>query len=93
MNTAENIAYNILHKNGYIYAQTVQSAKSDLKKFVLSDKGYVTLESGFKIKSRIVPAYFWVRNESGKRVKVLSNKSRWSFTARIMLKGQGMNEK
>ncbi len=70
MNTAENIAYNILHKNGYIYAQTVQSAKSDLKKFVLSDKGYVTLESGFKIKSRIVPAYFWVRNESGKRVKV-----------------------
>jgi len=31
MNTGENIAYNILHKNGYIYAQTVRGANADLK--------------------------------------------------------------
>ncbi len=37
MNTSENIAYNILHKNGYIYSQTVRGANADLKEYVLSD--------------------------------------------------------
>ncbi|SNT02163.1 Transposase DDE domain-containing protein, partial [Anaerovirgula multivorans] len=40
MNTGENIAYNILHKNGYIYSQTVRGASADLKEYVLSDEGY-----------------------------------------------------
>jgi len=70
MNTGENIAYNILHKNGYIYSQTVRGANADLKNFVLSDEGYVQLGDGFKIKSRIVPTYIWVTNVAGKRVKV-----------------------
>jgi len=70
MNTGENIAYNILHKNGYIYAQTVRGANADLKNFVLSDEGYVQYEDGFKIKSRIVTTYIWITNVSGKRVKV-----------------------
>jgi transposase len=70
MNTGENIAYNILHKNGYIYSQTVRGANADLKNFVLSDEGYVQFENGFKIKSRVVPTYIWVTNVSGKRVKV-----------------------
>jgi transposase len=70
MNTGENIAYNILHKNGYIYSQTVRGANADLKNFVLSDEGYVQFGDGFKIKSRIVSTYIWVTNISGKRVKV-----------------------
>lgn len=70
MNTGENIAYNILHKNGYIYAQTVRGANADLKNFVLSDEGYVQYEDDFKIKSRIVTTYIWITNVSGKRVKV-----------------------
>ncbi len=70
MNTGENIAYNIIHKNGYIYSQSVRGANSDLKSYVLSDDGYTELEGGFKIKSRIVSTYIWVTNASGKRVKV-----------------------
>jgi len=70
MNTGENIAYNILHKNGYIYSQTVRGANSEFKDFALSDEGYVQFDDGFKIKSRIVTTNIWVTNVSGKRVKV-----------------------
>lgn len=70
MNTGENIAYNILHKNGYIYSQTVRGANADLKEYVLSDTGYEESSDGFKIKSRIVTTNIWVENTSGKRVQV-----------------------
>ena len=70
MNTGENIAYNILHKNGYIYSQTVRGANADLKQFVLDQAGYTITKDGFKIKSRIVTTYIWVTNVDNKRVKV-----------------------
>ncbi|HHU70398.1 MAG TPA: IS1634 family transposase [Thermoanaerobacterales bacterium] len=70
MNTGENIAYNILHKNGYIYSQTVRGANADLKEYVLSDEGYEEFSDGFKIKSRIITTNIWVENVSGKKVQV-----------------------
>jgi len=70
MNTGENIAYNILHKNGYIYSQTVRGANVDLKEYVLSDEGYDVSAEGFKIKSRVVSTKIWVENVKGKRVQV-----------------------
>lgn len=70
MNTGENIAYNILRRNGYIYSQTVRGANADLKKFVLSDEGYKEAGNGFKIKSRVVPTLIWITNDAGKRVQV-----------------------
>lgn len=70
MNTGENIAYNILHNNGYIYSQTIRGANKDLKEYVLSSSGYEEFKDGFKIKSRIVTTNIWVENTSGKRVQV-----------------------
>ncbi len=70
MNTGENIAYNILCNNGYIYSQSIRCANSDLKNYVLSDNGYTNQKDGFKIKSRIVSTYIRVTNDRGKRVKV-----------------------
>ena len=70
MNTGENIAYNILHKNGYIYSQTVRGANADLKQFVLDQSGYTITKDGFKIKSRVVTTHIWVTNVDNKRVKV-----------------------
>lgn len=70
MNTGENIAYNILHKNGYIYSQTVRGANADLKEFVLDQSGYTITKDGFKIKSRVVTTHIWVTNVDNKRVKV-----------------------
>ena len=31
ISTGENVAYNILHKNGYVYSQTVRGANADMK--------------------------------------------------------------
>lgn len=70
MNTGENIAYNIIHKNGYIYSQSVRGANSELKEYVLSDEGYEVSSDGFKIKSRIVTTKIWVENAKGKNVQV-----------------------
>ena len=70
MNTGENIAYNIIHKNGYIYSQTVRGANAELKEYVLSDEGYEVSSDGFKIKSRIVTTKIWVENAKGKNVQV-----------------------
>lgn len=70
MNTGENIAYNIIHKNGYIYSQSVLGASSELKEYVLSDEGYEVSSDGFKIKSRIVTTKIWVENAKGKNVQV-----------------------
>lgn len=66
MNTGENIAYNILHKNGYIYSQTVRGANADLKQFVLDQSGYTITKDGFKIKSRVVTTHIWVTNVDNK---------------------------
>ena len=41
LNTGENIAYNIIHKNGYIYSQTVRGANTELKEIV-DDLGNAT---------------------------------------------------
>jgi len=70
MNTGENIAYNILNRNGYIYSQTIRGANADLKNYVLSDEGYDESSDGFKIKSRIVSTKIWIENANGKRVQV-----------------------
>lgn len=70
MNTGENIAYNIINKNGYIYSQTVRGGSNELKGFVLSDDGYSTSSDGFKIKSRIITTKIWIENDKGKRVQV-----------------------
>src|SRR5690554_1949185 len=70
MNTGENIAYNIIHKNGYIYSQTVRGASAELKEYVLSDEGYEVSSDGFKIKSRIVTTKIWVENAKGKNIQV-----------------------
>lgn len=70
MNTGENIAYNIIKKNGYIYSQTVRGGTEELKKYVLDEKGYTANSDGFKIKSRVVTTKIWVVNDKGKRVQV-----------------------
>jgi transposase len=70
MNTGENIAYNIINKNGYIYSQTVRGGSQELKNYVLSESGYKESPDGFKIKSRIITAKIWVVNNKGRRVQV-----------------------
>ena len=70
LNTGENIAYNIIKGDGYIYSQSIRGAQKSLKSYVLNDQGYVERENGFKIKSRVYPREIWATNVDGQRVKV-----------------------
>ena len=70
MNTGENIAYNILKKNGYIYSQTIRGGTDEFKKYVLDQSGYIIHDDGFKIKSRVVSVKINVTNTEGKTKKV-----------------------
>lgn len=69
LNTGENIAYNIIIGDGYIYSQSIRGAQKSLKNYVLNDKNYIEQENGFRIKSRIYPREIWVTNVEGQRVK------------------------
>lgn len=70
MNTGENIAYNILKKNGYIYSQTIRGGTDEFKKYVLDQNGYIIHDDGFKIKSRVVSVKINVTNTEDKTKKV-----------------------
>lgn len=70
MNTGENIAYNIIKKNGYIYSQTIRGGTDEFKKYVLDQNGYIIHDDGFKIKSRVVSVKINVTNTEGKTKKV-----------------------
>ncbi len=71
MNTGENIAYNILNKNGYIYSQTIRVGTDEFKKYVLDQSGYIMHDDGFKIKSRAVSVKINVTNTEGKTKQVV----------------------
>jgi transposase len=55
LNSGDNIAYNTILKDGYIYSKSVKGASADFKKWVLDEKGYVQITDKHKIKSKIVP--------------------------------------
>ena len=70
MNTGENIAYNIIKKNGYIYSQTIRGGSDEFKKYVLDQDGYSIDSNDFKIKSRVISVKINVTNTEGKIKKV-----------------------
>lgn len=73
LNTGDNIAFNILAGNGYIFSQSVRGENKDLKDFVLEEKGYKALNEGFKSKSKLTPRTISVTTKEGKKKKVVSS--------------------
>ena len=69
MNSGENIAYNIINKNGYIYSKSVRGSTQEVKEFVLNDNGYEDMGDEYKFKSRLVNTNIWIANSKGKRVQ------------------------
>jgi transposase len=70
LNTGDNIAYNLLKKDGYIFSQSVRGANKEFKAYVLDQSDYRVQEDGFMIKSRIHPRTIWVTDENDKKVQV-----------------------
>ena len=70
LNTGDNIAFDILAGNGYVFSQKVRGAARELKDYVLDDSGYRALNEGFRSKSRLYPREIWVTTKEGKKTKV-----------------------
>jgi hypothetical protein len=70
INTADNIAFSLLKRDGYVYSQTVRGANKELKSYVLDESDYRKVGDDYKIKSRIYPREIAVSNAQGGRSKV-----------------------
>lgn len=70
LNTGENIGYNLIQGDGYIFSQTTRGANRELQQYVLDPSGYREIGEGFRIKSRFYPREIAVTNIHNKQVKV-----------------------
>jgi len=66
LNSGDNIAFNTVLGDGYIYSKSVRAASELFKAYVLNDEGYVGIGSDYKRKSRIVPVEISVSVGNGK---------------------------
>jgi len=55
LNSGDNIAYNSILGDGYIYSKSVRGASKEFKEWVLDDTGYRKTEDGRILKSKVVP--------------------------------------
>ena len=55
LNSGDNIAYNVILGDGYIYSKSVRGAGEEFKNWVLDKAGYRQLSDRYKLKSQLVP--------------------------------------
>jgi transposase len=55
LNSGDNIAYNTILGDGYIYSKSVRGASAEFKNWVLDQAGYSQLSDRYKLKSKLVP--------------------------------------
>jgi transposase len=70
MNISNNIIFNLINKDGYVYSQTVRGGHKELKEYVLDEKNYQWINKNYKIKSRIYPRIVYVNDINGKKKKI-----------------------
>jgi hypothetical protein len=71
LNSGDNIAYNMILGDGYIYSKSIRGAGKEFKEWILDDEGYRVVSDKYKMKSKIFPdAPNWVTvGKSGKKNK------------------------
>ena len=55
LNSGDNIAYNTILGDGYIYSKSVRGANAEFKAWVLDETGYRKISDNYKLKSKLVP--------------------------------------
>ncbi len=55
LNSGDNIAFNTVLGDGYIYSKSVRGASAEFKSYVLNDDGYTWIGKDYKKKSRVIP--------------------------------------
>jgi transposase len=71
LNSGDNIAYNMILGDGYIYSKSVRGAGKEFKEWILDEAGYRVVTDKYKMKSKVFPdAPNWVTvGKSGKKNK------------------------
>ena len=82
LNSGDNIAFNTVLGDGYVYSQSVRGASDLFKAYVLDDEGYVEIGADYKRKSRIVPVEINVSVGNGKKKKVRIDQKQVVFYSR-----------
>ena len=81
LNSSDNMAYNTVLGDGYIYSKSIRGASEAFKKWVLDEKGYRQPSDKYKLKSQIVPnATIHVtveQNGKKKRKKKMEAEQKW----------------
>jgi transposase len=55
LNSGDNIAYNTILGDGYVYSKSVRGASDSFKKWALSESGWRKVSDEYRIKSKLVP--------------------------------------
>ena len=55
LNSGDNIAFNMVLGDGYIYSKSVSGASADFKKWVLEESEYRKYSDEYKLKSQVIP--------------------------------------
>ena len=55
LNSGDNIAYNTVLGDGYIYSKSVRGASKEFKEWILEESGYRNYSDNYKLKSKVVP--------------------------------------
>ena len=84
LHSGDNIAFNTILGDGYIYSKSVRAASSDFKSYVLDDEGYTWIGNDYKRKSRVIPTEINVtvgkyKNGKKKKKKVLIDQKQVIF--------------
>ena len=84
LNSGDNIAFNSILKDGYVYSQSVRGSSEDFKSYVLEDDGYTWIGEDYKKKSRVIPTYINVtvgkyKNGKNKKKKFLIDQKQIIF--------------
>jgi transposase len=79
LNCGDNIAYQIVSGNGYIYSQSIRGADQEFKQYVLDQRGYKVSGEFSKCKSRIYPREITFTNSRGKKQKQIIDQKQVVF--------------
>jgi transposase len=87
LNSGDNIAFNTILGDGYVYSQSVRGASEAFKSYVLKNDGYTWIGKDYKRKSRVIPTEINVTvgkydNGKNKKKKVLIDQKQVVFYSR-----------
>lgn len=87
LNSGDNIAFNTVLGDGYVYSKSIRGASQSFKSYVLNDEGYTGFGKDYKIKSRVVPVEINVtvgkyKNGKNKKRKIQVDQKQVVFYSR-----------